>query len=69
MKNKIKKLIERYQARCNQIEKEWCTIAENGRPRFNYEVDYDDQVMTAEAESEYYTLLDVIDELKEIVGE
>ena len=68
MKNKIKKLIEKYQIKCNQIEKEWCIIAENGKPRFNYECDCDDQVMTAEAESEYYTLLTVIDELKEIVG-
>ena len=68
MKTKIRELINKYKDRCKQIEKDWCTFDWKNEPMFNYEVDCDDQVSTAEAESEYYTLLNVIEELEEIVG-
>ncbi len=68
MKNKIIKLINKYNDRCKQIENECCILDENGEAIFNYDCDYDDQLMTTEIESEYYTLLNVIEELEEIVG-
>lgn len=67
MENKLKNLIEKYKDKCKEIEDQWCSIDENGEPIFNYECDYDDQLMTAEAESEYYTLLNVIEELEELL--
>ena len=69
MKEKIKNLINKYQDRCNQIEEEWCTTDETGEPQFNYECDYDDQLMIAEIESEYYTFLAVITDLEELLKE
>ena len=69
MKEKIKNLINSYQARCKQIEEEWCTIDESGEAIFNYECDYDDQLMIAEIESEYCTFLAVIADLEELLKE
>lgn len=69
MREKIKKLINNYQIRCRQIEEEWCTIDESGEPQFNYDCDYDDQLMTAEIESEYCTFLAVIADLEEALNE
>lgn len=63
MENKLKNLIEKYKNRCKEIEDQWCSIDEDGEAVFDYDGDYDDQLMTAEAESEYYTLLSVIEEL------
>lgn len=68
MKEKIKSLINKYLTRCNQIEEEWCTIDESGEPQFNYDCDYDDQLMTAEIESEYCTFLAVIADLEEVLN-
>ncbi len=67
MKNKLKELIEMYKKRCKLIEAEWCTIDKDGEPVFSYDCDFDDQCSTAEAESEYYTLLGVIDELESLI--
>ena len=67
MENRIRVLIEKYKSRCEEIEEQWCSIDENGEPVFDYECDYDDQLMTTEAESEYYTLLNVIEELEELL--
>ena len=63
MENKLKTLIEKYKNRCKEIEDQWCSIDEDGKAVFDYDGDYDDQLMTAEVESEYYTLLSVIEEL------
>lgn len=69
MKNKLEKLITKYEERCDSIIKDsGATMMEDG-PVFNYDCDADDQVMSAELESEYYTFLAVIEDLKEIVGE
>ena len=69
MKDRLKKLIADYKERCENILKDsGATMAEDG-PMFNYDCDYDDQMMSAELESEYYTFLAVIEDLKEIVGE
>ena len=67
MENKLKLLIEKYKNRCEEIKEQWCSIDENGEPVFDYECDYDDQLMTTEAESEYYTLLNVVEELEELL--
>lgn len=69
MKSELKKLIAKYKERCEIIIKDsGATMTEDG-PMFNYDCDYDDQMMSAELESEYYTFLAVIEDLKEIVGE
>lgn len=67
MKTKIRNLINKYADRCKEIENQWCSIDENGEPVFDYACDYDDQLMTTEAESEYYILLNVIEELEELL--
>ena len=67
MENKLKNLIEKYKNKCEEIENQWCSIDEDGEPIFNYDCDCDDQLLTAEAESEYYTLLNVIEELEELL--
>lgn len=58
----IQNLINKYTERCNKILEE-STV--NGE--FDYNCDADDQVLTAEAETEYYTLLNVIEDLKKLV--
>lgn len=68
MKTRIRNLINKYKDRCKQIEDEWCTFDSENEPVFDYDCDFDDQLMTTEIESEYYTLLNVIEELEEIVG-
>lgn len=69
MKDKLKKLIADYEERCEIIIKDsGATMTEDG-PMFNYDCDYDDQMMSAELESEYYTFVAVIEDLKEIVEE
>ena len=63
MREKITKLIEKYESRCKRIIDD-STI--NGE--FDYECDADDQVYTALAESEYNTLQEVICALKKIIS-
>jgi len=69
MKNELKKLIAKYEERCEIIIKDSGATMTGDGPVFNYDCDADDQVMLAELESEYYTFLAVIEDLKEIVGE
>ena len=69
MKNRLKKLIANYEERCEIIIKDSGAAMTEDGPIFNYDCDYDDQMMSAELESEYYTFLAVIKDLKEIVGE
>lgn len=67
---KVKELITEYEKICeNIIISSGATIDENGDPVFNYDYDYDDQMSSIEYETEYYTYLNVIGNLKAIVGE
>ena len=67
---KVKELIAEYEKICeNIIISSGATIDENGDPVFNYDCDYDDQLASVEYETEYYTYLNVIGNLKAIIEE
>lgn len=61
MLKKIDLLIKKYKDECDKIIKD-STI--NGE--FSYDCDYDDQVITAQEESRYDTLIQVINELEQL---
>ena len=69
MKNELKKLIAKYEERCDSIIRDSGAVMTDDGLLFNYDCDADDQIMSAELESEYYTFLAVIEDLKEIIKE
>lgn len=72
MKNKIKKLIEKYEDRCKVIEdlciKRYNCKFDGEDLIFPYDGDDEDNCMASGYAEEYYTLKQVIKDLKELIN-